>query len=131
MSAQGGRLHNANKSCWNCPAIDLAGKVDFRACGQTTESFDKDASSGDARIMATGSIKLKWLPTKSSGSSSGKPACPSMCRSVSTANAARIIPCNTPRISRRRGYGYSTAFAAASAAAVSTVLVFMVQIPSP
>lgn len=29
--------HNESKTCWNCPAIDLAGKVDFRACGQSTE----------------------------------------------------------------------------------------------
>ncbi|MFC2105120.1 NAD-dependent epimerase/dehydratase family protein [Candidatus Bipolaricaulota bacterium] len=42
---------NAEKTCWNCPAIDLAGKVDFRACGQTTEEFDKSMSE-DAQIMA-------------------------------------------------------------------------------
>lgn len=24
-------MHNAHKTCWNCPAIDLAGKVDFWA----------------------------------------------------------------------------------------------------
>jgi UDP-sulfoquinovose synthase len=33
------KLHNANKTCWSCPAIDLAGKVDFRACGQSVEAF--------------------------------------------------------------------------------------------
>ena len=52
MNRQGERVHNAAKTCWNCPAIDLAGKVDFRACGQATESFDKDASEGDVQIMA-------------------------------------------------------------------------------
>jgi len=31
--------HNKNCTCWNCPAIDLAGKVDFRACGQSVEEF--------------------------------------------------------------------------------------------
>ena len=31
--------HNAECTCWNCPAIDLAGKVDFRACGQSKEVF--------------------------------------------------------------------------------------------
>ena len=28
------RLHNAEKTCWNCPAAKLMGNVDFRACGQ-------------------------------------------------------------------------------------------------
>lgn len=31
--------HNKDCTCWNCPAIDLAGKVDFRACGQSVEQF--------------------------------------------------------------------------------------------
>ena len=31
------KLHNANKTCWNCPAAKLAGNVDFRACGQSKE----------------------------------------------------------------------------------------------
>jgi len=52
VSARDGREHNADKTCWNCPAIDLAGKVDFRACGQTTESFDKNVPGGDVQIMA-------------------------------------------------------------------------------
>ena len=34
-------MHNAKCTCWNCPAVDLAGKVDFRACGQTTKKFEK------------------------------------------------------------------------------------------
>ena len=46
-------LHNRNKTCWNCPVIDLAGKVDFRACGQSVESFPKSISDdGDVHIMA-------------------------------------------------------------------------------
>ena len=49
---QSGRAHNAQKTCWDCPAIDLAGKVDFRACGQATESFDKDVSEGEVQVMA-------------------------------------------------------------------------------
>ena len=26
--------HNAKKTCWNCPAVEFKGHVDFRACGQ-------------------------------------------------------------------------------------------------
>ncbi len=37
------KLHNAKKTCWNCPAAKLAGNVDFRACGQSKEkAFDED-----------------------------------------------------------------------------------------
>ncbi len=31
------KLHNAEKTCWNCPAAILKGNVDFRACGQSIE----------------------------------------------------------------------------------------------
>lgn len=34
-------LKNAKKTCWNCPAADFRGKVDFRACGQSKEEFKK------------------------------------------------------------------------------------------
>ncbi|MDD5455380.1 MAG: NAD-dependent epimerase/dehydratase family protein, partial [Candidatus Ratteibacteria bacterium] len=34
-------MHNRKYTCWNCPAINLAGKVDFRACGQSVKEFDK------------------------------------------------------------------------------------------
>lgn len=46
-------MHNANCTCWNCPAIDLAGKVDFRACGQSVDKFEKkiDEDAG-SQIMA-------------------------------------------------------------------------------
>lgn len=27
-------MHNAKKTCWNCPAVEFQGHVDFRACGQ-------------------------------------------------------------------------------------------------
>jgi UDP-sulfoquinovose synthase len=30
-------VHNANCTCWNCPAIDLTGRVDFSAGGQTID----------------------------------------------------------------------------------------------
>lgn len=40
-------MHNTNCTCWNCPAIDLAGKVDFRACGQSVEEFRKKAGIED------------------------------------------------------------------------------------
>ena len=29
--------HNAEKTCWNCPAAELKGNIDFRACGQTMQ----------------------------------------------------------------------------------------------
>jgi UDP-sulfoquinovose synthase len=46
-------MHNKNKTCWNCPAIDLRGKVDFRACGQAVDSFDKTfGDDGDVHVMA-------------------------------------------------------------------------------
>lgn len=35
------QMHNKDCTCWNCPAIDLVGKVDFRACGQSVEDFRK------------------------------------------------------------------------------------------
>ncbi len=31
--------HNANKTCWNCPAAIFKGNVDFRACGQSKEAI--------------------------------------------------------------------------------------------
>lgn len=45
--------YNAALTCWNCPAVDLAGKVDFRACGQSTKAFGKKQSEdSDVQIMA-------------------------------------------------------------------------------
>jgi UDP-sulfoquinovose synthase len=35
MSAK--KTHNADLTCWNCPAAILKGNVDFRACGQSSE----------------------------------------------------------------------------------------------
>jgi len=47
------KQHNAHLTCWNCPAIDLAGKVDFRACGQTIEKFNGAmGEDSDIYIMA-------------------------------------------------------------------------------
>jgi UDP-sulfoquinovose synthase len=31
--------HNADRTCWNCPAAILKGNVDFRACGQSIEAI--------------------------------------------------------------------------------------------
>lgn len=46
-------MHNDKCTCWNCPAIDLAGKVDFRACGQSVKQFDKSLdSTQETHIMA-------------------------------------------------------------------------------
>jgi hypothetical protein len=36
-------LHNAKKTCWNCPAAKLMGNVDFRACGQAREALGETA----------------------------------------------------------------------------------------
>ncbi len=33
--------HNADKTCWNCPAAIFKGNVDFRACGQSKEEIKK------------------------------------------------------------------------------------------
>lgn len=46
-------MHNAKNTCWNCPALNLAGKVDFRACGQSVAQFEKKADdSEETYIMA-------------------------------------------------------------------------------
>jgi len=46
-------MHNVKCTCWNCPAVDLAGKVDFRACGQSVKQFDKTPDpSQETHIMA-------------------------------------------------------------------------------
>jgi len=34
-------MHNAEKTCWNCPAAILKGNVDFRSCGQSKEEIKK------------------------------------------------------------------------------------------
>jgi UDP-sulfoquinovose synthase len=44
-------MHNSECTCWNCPAIELKGKVDFRACGQSIKDLKKK-SSEDIYIMA-------------------------------------------------------------------------------
>jgi UDP-sulfoquinovose synthase len=33
------KAHNAQKTCWNCPAAVFKGNVDFRACGQSMEEI--------------------------------------------------------------------------------------------
>lgn len=35
MSRDERTLHNAQNTCWNCPAADLVGNIDFTACGQS------------------------------------------------------------------------------------------------
>ncbi len=44
------KYHNGASTCWNCPAVNLAGKVDFRACGQSVEKFSNNSES--SQIMA-------------------------------------------------------------------------------
>jgi UDP-sulfoquinovose synthase len=49
----GHKPHNAHLTCWNCPAVDLRGKVDFRACGQTVEKFSSGmGEDSDVYVMA-------------------------------------------------------------------------------
>jgi len=33
---------NAQKTCWNCPAANIVGNVDFTACGQSREKIKKE-----------------------------------------------------------------------------------------
>jgi len=45
--------HNSHCTCWNCPAVDLTGKVDFRACGQSREVFSAGLSEdSEAYVLA-------------------------------------------------------------------------------
>jgi UDP-sulfoquinovose synthase len=41
-------MHNKDGTCWNCPAVDLTGKVDFRACGQSAQKFEKLKDGNDS-----------------------------------------------------------------------------------
>ncbi|MHA2067024.1 MAG: NAD-dependent epimerase/dehydratase family protein, partial [Candidatus Thorarchaeota archaeon] len=43
-------IHNAKKTCWNCPSAIFKGNVDFRACGQTKEQI-KSKLGADGQIM--------------------------------------------------------------------------------
>ncbi len=45
-----GKLHNADKTCWNCPAAKLEGNVDFRACGQSKEEARIDSEDKEVLI---------------------------------------------------------------------------------
>ncbi|MFX1340275.1 MAG: NAD-dependent epimerase/dehydratase family protein, partial [Promethearchaeota archaeon] len=44
------KLHNANKTCWNCPAAKLKGNVDFRACGQARDK-GLDLTEGEEIVI--------------------------------------------------------------------------------
>ena len=45
--------HNSECTCWNCPVIDLTGKVDFRSCGQSREVFSQESiDDSEAHIVA-------------------------------------------------------------------------------
>ena len=46
----GDKLHNADKTCWNCPAAKLEGNVDFRACGQSKEEARIDSDDKEVLI---------------------------------------------------------------------------------
>lgn len=40
------RPHNADKTCWNCPAAKFEGNVDFRGCGQSSERIKSMSEDG-------------------------------------------------------------------------------------
>jgi hypothetical protein len=40
------RPHNAEKTCWNCPAAKFEGNVDFRGCGQSSERIKSMSEDG-------------------------------------------------------------------------------------
>lgn len=42
------KMHNANKTCWNCPAAKIRGNVDFRGCGQSRMIVPK---GGEKHLM--------------------------------------------------------------------------------
>ncbi|MFX1444396.1 MAG: NAD-dependent epimerase/dehydratase family protein [Promethearchaeota archaeon] len=44
------KLHNAKKTCWNCPAAKLKGNVDFRACGQARDK-GLDLTEGEEIVI--------------------------------------------------------------------------------
>jgi UDP-sulfoquinovose synthase len=45
-------VHNEKKTCWNCPAADFIGNVDFRSCGQTKEELRKVVEENpDYKVM--------------------------------------------------------------------------------
>jgi UDP-sulfoquinovose synthase len=52
------KLHNASLTCWNCPCIDLAGRVDFRACGQSVKKFEGDISQ-DSEVHTLAECKRR------------------------------------------------------------------------
>ncbi len=43
--------HNASCTCWNCPAIDFKGNVDFRACGQEAKKRRGDNAAAPAEVL--------------------------------------------------------------------------------
>lgn len=42
--------HNSTKICWNCPAAEFKGNVDFRACGQSKEEIRAKQKNGQIMI---------------------------------------------------------------------------------
>ncbi len=56
-------VHNANCTCWNCPAIDLIGGVDFRAREKSIETHTQN-TGGDQKpnIEACSVGLLSGLP---------------------------------------------------------------------
>jgi UDP-sulfoquinovose synthase len=43
-------MHNAKRTCWNCPAAKFEGNVDFRGCGQSSERIRSMSEDGQLVI---------------------------------------------------------------------------------
>ena len=55
------KLHNENKTCWNCPAAKLMGNVDFRACGQSRNALDESIEEGEIVIECRRRPELEYF----------------------------------------------------------------------
>ena len=51
-------MHNANCTCWNCPAIDLTGRADFRAREKSIEMHTQNAG-GDGESNSVAECKRR------------------------------------------------------------------------
>lgn len=55
------KLYNANKTCWNCPAVKLMGSVDFRASGQVRD-LKRGKGEDDSYLIDLIFIKVLIVP---------------------------------------------------------------------
>ena len=55
------KLHNENKTCWNCPAAKLMGNIDFRACGQARDALGELIEDGEIVIECRRRPELEYF----------------------------------------------------------------------